>query len=210
MFYAYFMSKKWDVSFTVNGFLAGLVAITCPCYWVSPTGSILLGGVAGVIVVLGVELLEYLRIDDPIGAVPVHGICGIWGTLSLGLFACGKYGATGPLAPDNSAPLKGLFYGGGTTLLAAQVIGSLIVTLSTFAVAMVVMYAVNLTRTLRVSEEGELYGLDLHEHGISAYPEYVISSLGRPAGMAAENVFAEPAALSAKISAGHGLQKVGS
>ena len=90
------MSKKWDVSFTVNGFLAGLVAITCPCYWVSPTGAILLGGIAGVIVVLGVELLEWLRIDDPIGAVPVHGICGIWGTLSLGLFACGKYGATGP------------------------------------------------------------------------------------------------------------------
>ena len=107
MFVAYTMSKKWDVSFTVNGFLAGLVAITCPCYWVSPTGAILLGAVAGVIVVYGVELLEYLRIDDPIGAVPVHGMCGIWGTLSLGLFASGQYGATGPFAPDNSAPLKG-------------------------------------------------------------------------------------------------------
>src|SRR5581483_4155067 len=93
---AYAMSKKWDVGYTVNGFLAGLVAITCPCYWVSPTGAIVLGGIAGVIVCLGVELLEWLRIDDPIGAVPVHGICGIWGTLSLGLFACGKYGATGP------------------------------------------------------------------------------------------------------------------
>src|SRR2546426_1031340 len=110
---AYMMSKSWDVSFTVNGFLAGLVAITCPCYWVSPTGAILLGAVAGVVVVGGVELLEYLRIDDPIGAVPVHGICGIWGTLSLGLFACGKHGATGPLAADNSAPLTGLLYGGG-------------------------------------------------------------------------------------------------
>src|SRR3954466_7460854 len=161
MFYAYLSSKKWDVSFTVNGFLAGLVAITCPCYWVSPAGAIMLGGIAGVVVVLGVELLEWLRIDDPIGAVPVHGLCGIWGTLSLGLFACGKYGATGPLAPDNSAPLKGLFYGGGTQLLAAQAIGSLIVTVSTFAVAMAVMYLVNLTGTLRVSKEGELYGLDL-------------------------------------------------
>jgi Amt family ammonium transporter len=78
MFYAYPKTKTWDVSFTVNGFLAGLVAITCPCYWVSPTGAILLGGIAGVIVVMGVDLLEYLRIDDPIGAVPVHGICGIW------------------------------------------------------------------------------------------------------------------------------------
>jgi Amt family ammonium transporter len=186
MFYAYIFSKKWDVSFTVNGFLAGLVAITCPCYWVSPAGAIMLGGVAGVLVVMGVELLEWLRIDDPIGAVPVHGLCGIWGTLSLGLFACGKYGATGPLAPDNSAALKGLFYGGGTTLLLAQFIGSFIVTVTTFVVALAVMYAVNAFGVLRVSKEGELYGLDLHEHGIAAYPEYVISSLGRPEGMPSE------------------------
>ena len=137
MIYAYIMSKKWDVSFTVNGFLAGLVAITCPCYWVSPTGAITLGGIAGVIVVVGVELLEWLRIDDPIGAVPVHGMCGIWGTLSLGLFACGKYGATGPLAPDNTAPLEGpVLRRRHCTLLKAQVIGSAIVTVSTFAVAM--------------------------------------------------------------------------
>jgi Amt family ammonium transporter len=182
MFTAYFMSKKWDISFTVNGFLAGLVAITCPCYWVSPTGSIILGAVAGVIVVGGVELLEYLRIDDPIGAVPVHGICGIWGTISLGFFAVGKYGASGPTGPDNSAALKGLFYGGDWSLLKAQCIGSAIITISTFAVAMLVMWLVNLTGTLRVSREGELYGLDLHEHGISAYPEYVISSLGTPSG----------------------------
>ncbi len=107
MVYAYIISKKWDVGFTVNGFLAGLVAITCPCYWVSPTGSITLGGIAGVIVCLGVELLEWLRIDDPIGAVPVHGFCGIWVTWSLGLFACGIYGATCPTGPDNSAPLTG-------------------------------------------------------------------------------------------------------
>src|SRR5438445_34251 len=138
--YAYVLSKKWDVSFTVNGFLAGLVAITCPCYWVSPTGAILLGGVAGVIVVLGVEFLEWLRIDDPIGAVPVHGFCGIWGTLSLGLFACGRYGATGPLAPDHSAPLAGLFYGGGLTVLKAQAIGSLTVTAATFGISLAVMY----------------------------------------------------------------------
>ena len=183
MIYAYFLTKKWDVGFTVNGFLAGLVAITCPCYWVSPTGAIILGAVAGVLVCLGVELLEYLRIDDPIGAVPVHGLCGIWGTWSLGLFASGQFGATGPTAPDNSAPLVGLFYGGGWTLLKAQVIGNVIIAASTFAVSMVLMYLVNLTGTLRVSEEGELYGLDLHEHGISAYPEYVISSLHAPAGI---------------------------
>ena len=184
MTYGYILSKKWDVSFTVNGFLAGLVAITCPCYWVSPTGAIVLGGIAGVIVVLGVELLEYLRIDDPIGAVPVHGMCGIWGTLSLGLFACGKYGATGPFAADNSAPLAGLFYGGGTTVLVAQLIGSVIVTVATFGSAYIVMRVVNAMGLLRVSADGEKYGLDLHEHGISAYPEYVISTVGRPAGMA--------------------------
>ena len=186
MLWSYRTSKKWDASFTTNGFLAGLVAITCPCYWVSPTGAILLGAVAGVIVVLGVELLEWLRIDDPIGAVPVHGICGIWGTLSLGLFACGKYGSTGPIAADNSAPLKGLFYGGGTQVLIAQAIGSLTITVSTFAVAMGLMYLVHATRLLRVSEEGELYGLDLHEHGISAYPEYVISALAAPTGLSQE------------------------
>ena len=209
MAYAYILSKKWDVSFTVNGFLAGLVAITCPCYWVSPTGAILLGGIAGFVVVAGVELLEWLRIDDPIGAVPVHGLCGIWGTLSLGLFACGKYGATGPLSPDNSTALKGLFYGGGTQLLAAQAIGSLIITTSTFAVAMAVMYLVNAIGVLRVSQEGELYGLDLHEHGISAYPEYVISSLGRPTGMADEPARApQPASVIAKAAVGHVLDKV--
>jgi Amt family ammonium transporter len=186
MFWAYMSSKKWDAGFTTNGFLAGLVAITCPCYWVTPTGAILLGGVAGVVVVLGVELLEWLRIDDPIGAVPVHGMCGIWGTLSLGLFACGKYGATGPAGPDNSVALKGLFYGGGTQVLVAQFIGSAAVTVATFSVAMAVMLAVNATGLLRVSKEGELYGLDLHEHGISAYPEYVISALGAPSGMTQE------------------------
>jgi Amt family ammonium transporter len=180
---AYGMSKSWDISFTVNGFLAGLVAITCPCYWVSPGGAILLGAVAGVVVVAGAELLEYLRIDDPIGAVPVHGLCGIWGTLSLGLFASGQYGATGPFAADNSAPLKGLFYGGGMTLLSAQFIGSAITTVSTFAVAMVVMKAVNAFGLLRVEHEGEVRGLDLFEHGISAYPEYVISAVGRPAAV---------------------------
>ena len=183
MIYAYIPNKKWDVSFTINGFPAGLVAITCPCYWVSPTGAILLGGIAGVVVVGGVELLEWLRIDDPIGAVPVHGMCGIWGTLSLGLFACGKYGSTGPVAPDNSVALKGLLYGGGTQLLVAQALGSLIITSSTFVVAYAVMYLVNATGELRVSREGELYGLDLHEHGISAYPEYVISSAGSPSGV---------------------------
>ena len=183
---AYSMAKKWDLSFTVNGFLAGLVAITCPCYWVSPTGSIILGAIAGIVVVAGAELLEYLRIDDPIGAVPVHGMCGIWGTLSLGLFASGQYGAAGPFAADNSAPLRGLFYGGGTQVLAAQAIGSLIVIVSTFTVAFLVMKVVHAMGLLRVSPEGETLGLDIHEHGISAYPEYVISRTPSPSAVVIE------------------------
>jgi len=186
MFYAFPKTKKWDLGFTVNGFLAGLVAITCPCYWVSPTGSIIIGAVAGVLVVVGVELLEWLRIDDPIGAVPVHGFCGIWGTLSLGLFATGEFGASGPIAPDTSSLLKGLFYGGGMQVLTAQLIGSLIITLSTFALGMGLMYLVHLTGTLRVSKEGEMEGLDLHEHGIPAYPEYVITQSATPSGKPTE------------------------
>jgi len=93
LFISYYKSGKWDLALTVNGFLAGLVAITCPCYWVDPEGAFLLGIVAGFVVAGGIDLLEYLRIDDPIGAVPVHMVCGIWGTLSLGLFATGAYGA---------------------------------------------------------------------------------------------------------------------
>jgi Amt family ammonium transporter len=186
MFVSYTYMKKWDLGFTVNGFLAGLVAITCPCYWVSPTGAIILGAVAGVVVVAGVELLEWLRIDDPIGAVPVHGFCGIWGTWSLGLFATGQFGLSGPTGPDNSAALKGVFYGGGWTLFEAQFIGNAIITVSTFAVAMLVMWLVNLTGTLRVSAAGELEGLDIHEHGTTAYPEYVVAASAAPAGMPRE------------------------
>ncbi len=190
IFLLYFRIGKWDAGAITNGFLAGLVAITCPCYWVTPTGACILGAVAGIIVILGVDLLEYLRIDDPIGAVPVHGFCGIWGTLSLGLFAAGKYSAAGsaPITPDTSALLTGLFYGGGTQVLVAQAIGSATITLATFVVSLVVMYAVNATGTLRLSREGELEGMDLHEHGISAYPEYVISALAAPAGMPRDTV----------------------
>ncbi len=183
MFYGYPQTKKWDLGFTVNGFLAGLVAITCPCYWVSPFGAICIGGIAGVVVIMGINFLEHIRVDDPIGAVPVHGFCGIWGTLSLGFFACGKYGASGPFAPDNAAPVTGLFYGGGATVLIAQLIGSAIITSATFGVAMALMYAVRATGTLRVSREGELEGLDLHEHGIPAYPEFVMTPSATPHGM---------------------------
>jgi Amt family ammonium transporter len=176
LFYVYPRTKVWDCGSSVNGFLAGLVAITCPCYWVSPLGAILLGGVAGVVVIMGVDLMEYLRIDDPVGAWPVHGLAGIWGTISLGLFATGEFGAPTTTGADNSAGsvVKGLFYGGGTDQLVAQIKGNLAIGGAALIVGLVLMYAVKLTGTLRVSKEGEIEGLDRHEHGGPAYPEYVI------------------------------------
>jgi Amt family ammonium transporter len=167
---------KFDLGYTLNGFLGGLVAITCPCYWVSPLGAILLGLGAGVVVFLAVNLLEWLRIDDPIGAVPVHGFAGIWGTLSLGLFACGKYGATGPMGADNSSPVTGLFYGGGTSVLKAQFIGSFTITMSTLAISFLLMLIIKQLPypwKLRVEPEGETSpgGLDGFEHGAMAYSE---------------------------------------
>jgi Amt family ammonium transporter len=174
LFIGYARTFKWDLAITTNGFLAGLVAITCPCYWVSPTGAFFIGIVAAFVVVYGIDLLEYVRIDDPIGAVPVHMMCGIWGTLSLGLFATGQYGLPAPTGVDTSALVKGLFYGGGAQQLMAQAIGSAAVTIATLVVAAVLMYAVKATGTLRVSREGEIEGLDLHEHGMLAYPEFPV------------------------------------
>jgi Amt family ammonium transporter len=195
VFVVYFMTKKWDTAAIVNGFLAGLVAITCPCYWVSDVGACLLGAVAGVIVIGGMELLEYLRIDDPVGAWPVHGLCGIWGTVSLGFFASGQYSAAGssPFGVPNivaKSPdaLTGLFYGGGFKVLTAQVVGSFVVCTATFASAMVMFYALKMVRLLRVSKEGEMLGLDIDQHGTSAYPEYVISALHAPDGMGLDTI----------------------
>jgi Amt family ammonium transporter len=174
LFYAYMRVKKWDLGVTTNGFLAGLVAITAPCYWVSPTGSFFIGIVAGVLVLWVTDLLEYVRIDDPIGAVPVHLGCGIWGTVALGLFATGEWGLPTPMGMDASVSVKGLLYGGGMNQLIAQATGSGAVVFATLAASLVLMYAVKATGTLRVSAAGELEGLDLHEHGMVAYPEYVI------------------------------------
>ena len=174
LFIAYTRSRKWDLGLMVNGFLGGLVAITAPCYWVEPLGAFFIGVVAAFVITYGLDLLEYLRIDDPIGAVPVHMMAGGWGTLAVGLFASGKYGAATPTGADVSATVSGLFYGGGAHVLWVQTYGWLAVTVTTLAVAAGLMYAVKATGTLRVSERGELEGLDLHEHGASAYPEFVV------------------------------------
>jgi Amt family ammonium transporter len=173
-FYAGAFKGKFDVGFTVNGLLGGLVAITAPCYWVSPFGSIIIGLIAGAIVFGGIYLLEYLRIDDPVGAVPVHGLNGIFGTWAIGLFASGEYGFTGPTGADNTAPVTGLFYGGGWNVFLAQFIGNAIITLTTFGVALILMYAISKLPypfKLRVEPEGEtgVGGLDVFEHGAEAY-----------------------------------------
>jgi Amt family ammonium transporter len=164
--WVYPRSKKWDVGMSINGLLAGLVAITCPCYWVSPTGALIIGAVAGVICVLAVDLTEWLRVDDPCGAFAVHGACGIWGTLSLGLFAVGYYNA------GTGFP-KGLFYGGNADTLIAQVIGSATFVVGLFAVGLLMMFGLKYLGVLRLSESEELEGLDIAEHGAPAYhPEY--------------------------------------
>jgi Amt family ammonium transporter len=172
VFFVYPRTKKWDLGISVNGFLGGLVAITAPCYWVSPGYAVIIGAVAGIVVVYGIQLLEYLRIDDPIGAVPVHMFCGIWGTLSVGLFAAGKYGFAGPDGPDNTVPVKGLFTGGGSDQLIAQLIGSISCVLIVTTVALIVMYAIRQLKgswNLRLERDLELEGLDISEHGTPAY-----------------------------------------
>lgn len=174
LFISYLRGKTWDLGMTVNGFLAGLVAITAPCYWVDPSGAFVIGMVGAGVMVGVMDLLEYVRIDDPIGAVPVHMGAGIWGTLSIGLFATGMFGVPTPGGADTTTVITGLFYGGGMTQLVTQFIGSAAVTATTLAVAFGLFVLVKLTGTLRVSAAGEIHGIDLHEHGTVAYPEYML------------------------------------
>jgi Amt family ammonium transporter len=174
LFFVYVRGRYWDCGITVNGFLAGLVAITCPCYWVSPSGAFILGAVAGVVCVLSIDLFEYLRIDDPVGAVSVHGVCGIWGTLSLGLFGTGQFGAPGPYGADTTGGMvTGLFYGGGFTQLVAQAIGSASIAAATFTTSFAMMYGLKAIGVLRLSADKERQGMDISEHGGPAYPELV-------------------------------------
>jgi Amt family ammonium transporter len=172
--WVYIKTKKYDVGISINGLLAGLVAITCPCYWVSPTGSIAIGAIAGIIMILAVEVTEWVRVDDPCGAFAVHGACGIWGTLSLGLFAVGVYGLPGASGSDTSGGrVTGLLYGGNANQLVAQIKGSATIIVATAVAGLLVMYGIKAMGALRVSEAGELEGLDIHEHGAPAYhPEY--------------------------------------
>ncbi len=148
-----------DVAMTGNGVLAGLVGITAGTHIVNPFGALIIGAVAGVIVVYSIFFFDRVHIDDPVGAISVHGICGVWGTLAVGLFASVGIG-------DGA---RGLFYGGGISLLVVQLIGILIifgwVTITTGAV----FIALSKLNLLRVSREDELLGLDVTEHGSLGY-----------------------------------------
>jgi Amt family ammonium transporter len=156
---------KPDLSMTMNGALAGLVAVTAPCAFVSPAAAIVIGVVAGAVIVCGVFLLDRLRIDDPVGAVPVHGLNGIWGTLSIGLF-----GQEALLANGRS----GLFSGGGLGLLGVQALG-VVACVAFVAVTMGIVFVIlQKTVGMRVSPEEELRGLDLGEHGMEAYSGFQV------------------------------------
>lgn len=164
MFTAWAWWGKPDLTISLNGALAGLVGITAPCAVVSPSASLFIGLLAGILVVFGIDWMNRIRVDDPVGAVPVHGLCGIWGTLAVGLFGQATLGA----------PNDGLLYGGGFGQLGIQCLG----VIACFAFAGLAMYVVfkfiDVTVGLRVSHETELRGLDLDEHGMESYAGFQI------------------------------------
>ncbi len=150
---------KPDVSMTLNGALAGLVAITAGCANVSMPGAIAIGAMAGVLVVFAVEFVErVLKVDDPVGAVSVHGVCGAFGTLMVGIFATDG----------------GLLYGGGFSLLGVQALGVAAVMAWTLGTAFVLFTIIKKTNGLRVDETEEIQGLDMHEHGSEAYADFTL------------------------------------
>jgi Amt family ammonium transporter len=166
LFTSWIVFKKPDVSMTLNGVLAGLVAITAPCAFVSPTSAAIIGGLAGIIVVFAVIGFDRLGIDDPVGAVSVHGVCGFFGTIMLGFFA------QAPYSGGDALPPVGLLFGGGPTLLVNQLIGAFSVMAWALGVGFALFLAIKAVMGLRVEEREEIEGLDAHEHGASAYPDF--------------------------------------
>ncbi len=173
MLYMWLVYGKPDASMTGNGFLAGLVAITAPSGFVSPIGAAIIGAIAGVLVCISVAYVErVLKVDDPVGAVSVHGTCGIWGVIAVGLFADGKSNYGGSWNGVTGS-VTGLFYGDSTQLI-AQLIG--VATLLGFVFVLSFVFAVIVDKVVgqRTSARSELDGLDLPEMGALAYPEFEI------------------------------------
>ena len=161
MITAWIILGKPDAGMALNGALAGLVAITAGCASVTPTSAAIIGALGGIVVVLSVLLFEKLRIDDPVGAISVHGTCGALGTILLGFF-------------DSSS---GVFAGGGFALLGAQVVGVLAVLVWCLVTGFILFYGIKAITGLRVTEEEEQAGLDYEEHGASAYPDFNVSAI---------------------------------
>jgi Amt family ammonium transporter len=163
---------KSDVPTMLNGALAGLVAITASCAFVAPWASVVIGLIAGVLVFYSMKFFEKRKIDDPIFALSVHGTAGVWGTLSTGFFA------TPELAAANGG-LPGLFYGGGFTQLGVQSIGILSAGGYAFIVSIILLVIMKAVMNgIRVTEEEEIIGLDLSEHGSYGYPEHIQQKQG--------------------------------
>lgn len=160
--------KKPDLSMMLNGAIAALVAITAACAFVAPWAAILIGFVAGVIVVLGSLLVERVGIDDPVGALAAHGMSGMWGTLSLGFLTVPK------LADKLATGKGGLFYGGGFHQLGVQALGLAAVGAFTLTASFLVLWLMKVTIGIRTEPEVETLGLDVSEHGMWGYPEFYI------------------------------------
>ena len=154
------LKGKPDVAMTGNGLLAGLVGITAGCFAVSTIGAVIIGAVSGLLVVLSVNFFDKMKIDDPVGAISVHGVCGAFGAIAVGLFS--NESSDGFIA-------KGLFYGGGSDQLVSQIIG--VAAIAAFVlISTTILFAVmKATIGLRVSEEEEIVGLDIFEHGSLGY-----------------------------------------
>ena len=162
---AWIIMKKPDLTMALNGSLAGLVAITAPCDQVTCNAAIVIGLVAGVLVVLSVFAMDRIHIDDPVGAVSVHCVNGVWGTLAVGLFAA-------PEALGYGNTMVGLFYGGGFKYLGVQALGAGATCVWAFGTGLAIFFALKKLGILRVSEKTELKGLDVTEHGQDAYASF--------------------------------------
>jgi Amt family ammonium transporter len=153
-----------------NGMLAGLVAITAPCAFVAPWAAAIIGIVAGFVVCWGVAFWDRVKVDDPCGAISVHGLCGVWGVLATGIFADGTYGAGWN---GMTGPVKGLLYGDASQL-GAQVVDVLVGFAWAFGVTYLLFAIIKQFVKIRVTPEVELEGLDMPEFGVYCYPDFVL------------------------------------
>jgi Amt family ammonium transporter len=177
MFYMWIFYGKPDISMAANGLLAGLVAITAPCAFVNSVSAVIIGAVAGVLLCISVLFIErVLKVDDPVGAISVHGVNGAWGIIALGLFADGTYGDG---FNGVSGAARGLFYGDGSQLV-AQLIGIATNVIFVFVVMYVFFTILNMITPLRVPKEMEIDGLDEHEVGVNAYPDFTVHKTKLP------------------------------